>query len=184
MSVSFLDNFLDQNLVNDIETIATDIEFPWFWRSSTTYGESELGKQHKDFQFVHLMYYDDEVKSTVFGLAQHLLFQFEDKTNLRIKNVKKIKANLTVQSSLSEQDLEPAIHTDCPKDVTNYLSIIYYVMDSDGDTVFFDDDKNEIMRKPPVKGTCVYFPSNMWHRHTPPKDNKRRIVFNIVVELQ
>ena len=183
MSVSSLETFLHPDFVSDVEAVFTDMEFPWFWRSSTTYGEGEAGKDHKDFQFIHLIYYENEAKSNIFGMAQHILFEFEAKTGMRIKDVHKVKANLTTQSWLTEEDLAPAKHIDIEKGSGKYLTIVYYVLDSDGDTIVYSDEGQEIARKAPVKGTAVYFPSHMWHRHTPPRDHKRRIVINFVLEL-
>lgn len=183
MQATLIEDFLNPDFTNTVEEILGSKDFPWFWRSSTTYGEADLGADHKDFQFIHIMYFDNAPKSNVFGLAQEILFAFEQKTGKRIKEPFRIKANLTVQSNLTDDELKSAIHIDTPKG-SNTVSILYYVNDSDGDTVFYDDDKNEIQRFSPKKGTAVWFPSDNWHRHTPPRDNKRRLVINFVVQLE
>lgn len=184
MSVSVLENFLPDDLVEAIEATLCGKEFPWFWRSSTTYGEDSLGAEHKDFQFVHLVYFEGIAKSNIFDMTVPILLEFEARTGMQIKNIDKIKANLTTQSWLTEEELETAKHTDIIEGRGKYITIVYYVTDSDGDTILYTPDGQEFMRKAPVKGTAVYFPSTMLHRHTPPRNHKRRIVFNIVVEIQ
>jgi len=58
-----------------------------------------------------------------------------------------------------------------------YVSGIYYVKDSDGDTVFFGDT---ITRITPKKGTLVIFPSNLLHASSNPQISQERIVINFV----
>ena len=183
MSISTLENFIPDDLVSALEETLCGKEFPWFWRSSTTYGEDAEGADHKDFQFVHLVYFNDEAKSNVFDLVVPILIEFEARTGMQIIRLDKIKANLTTQSWLTEEELETAKHTDVVEGRGKFITIVYYVNDSDGDTIIYAPDGQEAMRKSPVKGTAVYFPSTEIHRHTPPKEHKRRIVLNIVVEL-
>ena len=184
MSISTIENFIPDDLVSALEETLCGKEFPWFWRSSTTYGEYEEGEGHKDFQFIHLVYFNNEVKSNIFDLVVPILIEFEAQTGMQIKQLDKIKANLTTQSWLTEEELETAKHIDVVEGRGKFLTIVYYVTDSDGDTIIYASDEQEVIRKAPVKGTAVYFPSTELHRHTPPKEHKRRIVLNIVVELE
>lgn len=136
----------------------------------------------KDFQFIHTIYANNEQKSEVFELVKPLLDEFEYKTALPIKAIHRIKANLLPKQILDEEGLAETIHIDVDKGDKKYLTIVYYVSDSDGDTVIYD--KGEVVFKAsPVKGMAVYFPSHMEHRATPPVNNKRRIVLNIIVEI-
>jgi hypothetical protein len=128
-----------------------------------------------------MAYYKGQPQSELFNYVRPLLFEFEKATGLTIKDVYKIKANLLPKQELD--DIEASIHTDLDKSDKNYISIVYYVIDSDGDTVIYDDDGNVVLQASPVKGSAVYFPSHMKHRGTPPALNKRRIVLNMIVEL-
>lgn len=182
--MSVLKDFLPKELEDKLEEIICYHKFPWYWRPSTTYGIYEEGKESKDYQFVHIMYHENTVYSEAFELAREVLFKFELKTGMKIKDLIRIKANLTTPTMLTDAELDDAIHIDAVKEDGNYYSIIYYVMDSDGDTILCDEDKKHIAWKAPIKGTAVYFPSHQWHRHTPPKRHKRRVVINFIVEIE
>ena len=72
------------------------------------------------------------------------------------------------------------IHIDNPYP---HLSCVYYINDSDGDTIFFDDEENEIRRISPKKGKCVFFNGSIKHCSSPPSKTHRGIVnFNFLAE--
>lgn len=180
MSIQILENFLPKELEDKLEELICHHQFPWYWRSSSTYG---IYKEGKDYQFVHIIYHENTAYSEIFELARNILFEIEMQLGITIKDLYKIKANLTTPSALSEEDLNDAIHIDMGKSDKEYYTLVYYVNDSDGDTIIYDDNKNVVKHKSPQKGSAIFFPSHTWHRHTPPKSHKRRIVLNFVFEL-
>jgi hypothetical protein len=185
--IKTLENFASEELVNKIEEIVNSHEFPWFWRPSTVHGMNEKGADSKDFQFVHLVYYQGQPQSYLFEQTRELLLCIEKATGFVIKDINKIKANLLPKYELTPQALEEALHIDVEQGESNFMSFVYYVADSDGDTVIYESIDGALQpkyRKAPKKGTAVYFPSYMWHRATPPKDHKRRLVLNIIVEVE
>ena len=176
-----LNNFVSPELANELEEVLSGHQFPWFWRPSTVHGVNENNYPSIDFQFIHMAFYKNQPQSELFNYVRPLLFEFEKATGYTIKDIYKIKANLLPKQELD--DVEASIHTDLDKSDKNYISIVYYVIDSDGDTVIYDDNKNVVLQTSPVKGSAVYFPSYMKHRGTPPKNNKRRIVLNIIIQI-
>lgn len=64
---------------------------------------------------------------------------------------------------------------------SNFISAVYYVNDSDGDTCLFYP--NEIVRIKPKKGSLLIFPSNIKHTSSNPTKNYERIVINFVMKL-
>ena len=60
-----------------------------------------------------------------------------------------------------------------------FLTILYYVNDSDGDTFFFDGD-NCVNRLQPIKGTAAMYPSKTWHAGSTPVEHETRVVINMV----
>lgn len=61
------------------------------------------------------------------------------------------------------------------------LSCLYYVNNSTGHSVFFDNDKNVIKKVKPKKGTGVIFNSNILHAGCyPNKENEPRVVVNFL----
>ena len=72
----------------------------------------------------------------------------------------------------------------------NSYSMIYYVNDSDGDTIIFNETSDEEKKKkpekltineriPPKKNRAVLFRGNYFHTSTNPIDNEKRIVLNV-----
>ena len=176
-----IDNFLPISLINELEKVITHHQFPWYWRPSTNYGIEGGNESSEDFQFIHLIYYNDTVQSEIFELVRNIVQGFANSTNIAIKNIYKIKANLLTKQTLSSAALHETVHIDI--EGSNFLSIIYYVTEADGDTVIFNKNNEVDLQISPKKGSAVYFSSNLNHRATPPTNYKRRIVLNIVVEI-
>lgn len=58
--------------------------------------------------------------------------------------------------------------------------LVYYVNDSDGDTVFYDKDHaTEIFRCKYKKGRAVLFPADIYHKAEAPKDTPLRISIGV-----
>jgi hypothetical protein len=64
-------------------------------------------------------------------------------------------------------------HTDTPDD---HFVCLYYINDSEGDTVIFDDNGKEIKRITPKKGRIVFFEGSMEHCSSRPATKTRAIL--------
>jgi hypothetical protein len=72
-------------------------------------------------------------------------------------------------------------HPHIDSNFENSVSCIYYVNDSTGDTVIFDDDLNVMEKITPKKGTGVIFNSNLLHAGCYPNDeNTPRVIINFL----
>lgn len=178
-NIGTIANFLPIELVETLRASICNSEFPWYWRESSKYGV--VSKGQKDYQFIHNVFYDGKPLSEMFPATEELIKAFVNTTGIEFIDINRIKVNLTTPSTLSEQELDEAIHFDIAAE-GEYLSIIYYVDDSDGNTLLYEDGKI-LVSQPPVKGTAFFFPSNMLHRHTPPTVHKRRLVINFVMQI-
>lgn len=174
-------NFASSSMASYIENVITNESMSWYWNDNTTY-EYEAALTPKDFQFTHVLYLNGRIQSELFDLARLIIHVFEAKTNIDVKSVIRAKINLMVNSSWTDEELNKIIHLD--SDNENSISLVYYVSDSDGDTVLYGHDGTTVVElASPIKGDLIYFKSNTPHRPTPPKDHKRRLVINIVVEV-
>ena len=95
-----------------------------------------------------------------------------------------------VKSNFEVSDLKNLVHKDIMDGdrgfnlKKKFISMVYYVEDSDGDTVLIDDDKRTILKtSEPIKGNAIIFDSERWHRSTPPKLNKRRVIINFILQV-
>ena len=165
---------IEKTKADELEKILLSDNFPWYWNESTLIGkESSLNS----FMFTHNFVVDGKVNSDYFYLLEPIFVAVEK--HAKIKSVLRIKANLLIKQELTEKELEDEIHTDI--DSSDYISFVYYVTDSDGDTVLFDND--ETITVSPQKNTGVLFTSNMKHRATSPMLHKRRVVLNFVFKI-
>lgn len=183
MAHGFVENFVPEGLAKALEETLLSSDFPWYWRPSSKYGTNQGSEQSNDFQFVHIIYYNDQPQSEVFMLVQDLVSFFGIATGIKIKNIHKIKANLLTKQEIDNESLEETIHADIEHPDKKYISAVYYVNDSDGNTVGFDKDNSVAFDITPKRSSAVYFPSEMQHRATPPKVSKRRVVLNMVFEI-
>jgi hypothetical protein len=178
---SKIEGIVSKEIQDKISDEILSTHFPWFFNDST------IGQYDKDkkagFQFIHTVLEDGRIVSPIFDYIKPILESFESSTNLTIKNLIRIKINLLTQLELSNIEIQNTIHTDIAKTspCTDVVSLVYYVMDSDGDTVVYDGD--DILTCSPVKGNAFYFKSVLDHRATNPILNQRRIVINFVMEV-
>ena len=62
-----------------------------------------------------------------------------------------------------------------------FTTAVYYVNDSDGDTLFFDSDMNIVKRVTPKKGRLALFDGTIFHAKEPSRKQDFRAVVNINV---
>jgi len=177
-----IESIIPKELQDKLSEEILSVNFPWYYNDSTT---GEYGNGGEDgFQFVHTVLKDNNITSPIFESLKPILQSFEEQTSFRIVNLVRIKINLLTQLKVTEEQIQNSIHTDIGKDspCTSVVSLVYYVEDSDGDTVVYDG--NNIITCTPKKGTAFYFKSIMDHRASNPIFNKRRIVINFVMEIE
>ena len=174
---------IDDALADEIEKVVGGYSFPWVWRSSSKYGMDMAGVVSKDFQFIHTIYANGEAKSDAFEQVSKLLSAFEKSLSIKFKSIHRIKANLLPKQILDDGALAETIHADVDESERKYLTFVYYVIDSDGDTYVYEADGGVKIQASPKKGMAVWFPSHMQHRASPPQEHKRRIVINAIVEI-
>ena len=75
------------------------------------------------------------------------------------------------------------IHIDTPADDKSglVLSCILYVNDSDGDTLFYSNETQEIVQRvSPIENRLLAFPADLLHSSSPPRDTMTRFMCNTV----
>ncbi len=160
---------------DELEKIFLSDAFPWYFNDNTVNDNKNSG-----FQFVHRIFDDGKVISDIFPKITLLMDRFHQHTGFEIKEIVRIKANLLTPVSLPNDVILNTFHRDVelPHD-DNHISVVYYVIDSDGDTVIFGNESVS-----PVKGRACYFNSNLMHRATNPTNYNRRIILNFVFRVK
>lgn len=190
--IKIIDKFLPQSLA-DIFEIYLTTRPAWLYTPHTSDpNETETDKLDSNIyetsQFVHPIYKDGSQESDLYETMKSFLFFVEDKFQIRLASLMRIKANLLVPNGLNDPNLYHSPHID-DGDV-NSFSILYYVNDSDGDTFFFNKTVEQgpynlkpIHKETPKKNTVILFPSKRFHSSSNPITSDKRIVINSVVGL-
>tara|TARA_Y100001937_G_C7070924_1_gene308328 strand:+ start:110 stop:703 length:594 start_codon:yes stop_codon:yes gene_type:complete len=196
--IKVIDNYLPKEYVDDIEKLFlkpeehSSSEINWYYNDYTASKDADYLKRIKDnkhffdsYQFTHIFYNMGEKNSSYFDKIIKIL---ED-TKINWKSIERIKANFTTNLTnrkpgdivVPHQDIKP--NSDYYKN-KKAISMIYYVHDTDGDTVFYDDECKKITKKvKPKKGRVVIFDSLIFHSYMRPIKSDKRVVINFIVNV-
>ena len=185
------DNILPKNIVNNVENILTSNNFPWFLSSKTVYrpdsfDESKINqninfKDRCSFKHSFTLGEPPNKFSMYYELAHNLLNNIVNIIGNKNYFLLRARANYTYPLASNEAKVPLLPHTDRQY---NHIVILYYVIDSDGDTIFLDNSNNIINRISPVKGRFIVFNGNITHSNYFPEFHDKRIVINYNVLMK
>ena len=175
--MQIIDNFMPTDWWENVYKVLNGDKFPWYLNKGTSYDDDGY------YQMIHNYYKDNERYSDLFMMVQPLIFEFQKQTTYQLKDVNRIKSNLLFNRPMTEEQKRKVIHQDMHE--PNYVSLLYYVYDSDGDTILYQDDKvTEVMRVTPKANRALIFDSRIWHTAELPIKNQTRQVINCVFEVK
>ena len=177
--ITVIENFVPKQYQDYLEKEFFSSSFPLYLTTHTVYPVNQQQNLITDLtkdspQFFHKFFGSEGINSNYWGVISPLCFKFLEQNP--DYSTFKVKLNLNVQDNNFYFDNYYVPHTDM--DVSDGMTGIYYVCDSDGDTLFFDDNKNVAQRFTPKKGVFVYFDSNTVHAGQPPKKSMFRCLVN------
>jgi len=178
MEITVIENFLEKEQQDFLENLLIfSRKVPYYYSNFTTEKISFHTDQVKDTsQFVHGFVNYNKKISTKWEHVEHIITKLSSLLNEDMYIIR-FKANITYPQQDYEKDWFNGPHIDTP--FKEAISVIYYVNDSDGDTVFFNE-KNEIYKAvSPKKGTLVYFNNDIKHSGKLPFENNLRVLLNI-----
>ena len=134
--------------------------------------------------FSHLVYdYSKGPISPLFNEIRNIFLFLEQATGIVVDEVYRIKANLSLPICAIKTYNPP--HTDVEEE--GFFSLVYYVDDSDGETVVFDKmygedilNYNIVQTIKPKKGRAVLLKSHQYHASANPINFDTRYVLNFV----
>ena len=182
LPLKVFENVLSVDEYQKMFSIVDDRHIAWFFfdnchdsklfgtaTDSTTYG------------FIHNLFDKGDIASIYLDLFTPLLVSISQHYSCDVKLVR-MKMNMTINVG-GQVQLYP--HVDNPHEAknNNFKTAIYYINDSDGDTLFFDNKENIIYRQTPKKNTLVLFNGDLLHAPQLPLVSPKRLVLNINVLL-
>lgn len=202
-----IDNVIPIDFQNDIiRKIQGDQHFPWFllhkighpdfFGENTTpdYTDPNITD---DVGFYH-MAFNGEVESPYYDFFKLILYFFMEKVDIKIKKILRIRLRYTHKGLDHSEKKYAAPHVDFNSN-DPYSTLIYYVDNSDGDTIIFDkkfnpheeiynpiisDPLKELIRYTPKKGSALFFNGHRYHAGNFPIKKSSRIVINFDFEIE
>ena len=205
--MKYIEDLIPKTYQKDLLALFTSNEFPWFYQKGTIYTNKNISLQESfgnhicldknttdSQQFVHVFVSDGKANSSLYSVVKPILY-FIEQQGIDCTRLRRIKANMLLQDTSFPENHYNIPHvdspnTECTKDIK---SLIYYVNDSDGDTVLFNerivfpfmgspDQLTVNHRVTPKAGSCILFNAHTYHASTPPKVNINRMVINFLFE--
>ena len=180
MKIKIIDNYIPPKQAYDIEEFFLGPNFGWHWNKETIEQEELEKYKTKNTvntgQFTHsiMRNYENDILHTsdVYNSIKEIF------KNINFNLLIRIKSNLNLNVTGYKKKSHQPIHDDAR--VSGYRSLIYYINDSDGDTIFFNDKLKEIKRVNPKKGRAVIFDSQILHCGCNPIKQQQRGVINFI----
>jgi hypothetical protein len=166
-----VDHFVPESLSSHLDNLLHMPVFPWYYYDGTIEGQ----KQNDSPQFVHSFLDNDHIESNFYHEVSPIIVLAEKYFDFNIHHIVRVKSNFLYKNNLR---VHHPLHDD---ETIGHISLLYYVNDSDGDTVLYSPD-NEVYYISPKKGRLLAFPSHWQHASSSPLTHKTRIVVNCVVK--
>lgn len=184
------DNFLNLEQIFEISQKVTKDNKDIIWNArESTAGINKYPKLKnnnikisEDEQYIHSASFHENRISEIHDFGVDLLHIFAKKHGIQIKKILRIKANI-----LKKTNKQNHIHPPHVDMTTPHLVLLYYVNDSDGDTVIFNQkyssqqDPTLTVNKTiaPKAGAAIVFDGLTYHSSSSPQYTGERIVLNI-----
>ena len=192
--VTVIDDFIDKDYQEKIKLQLLggfdkrnkhhDSDFPWFYIEDVTAAGDE-DSQHRPGLGHQYVEFDDISPGIVVSDYHDLMIPMLKKVGFRvgISDVKVIQGRSFLQFPIKERGEPDLPHIDIMD--KNHIVGLYYVVDSDGDTIIYNERKESktytIKQKvTPKQGRIVIFDGGLYHTAEQPLNNTRCIVnYNI-----
>ena len=172
--IKVVDNFIPKSLENKLDNILS-------YHLHYQYVPNTVEKNDEDYcpSFSRKIYHQLELENTdkdyLFTLSP--LYVFLNSQNLFLHNI--LQARIFFQiPSIAPPIHKPHVDLNVPHQVC-----LYYVNDSDGDTIIYDSTGKTIRKISPKKGRMIFFNGNLKHSASTPTQNHRAVInYNVITE--
>jgi len=164
--IKIIENALTPSHQTELRDVLLNWQFPWYYSANTNYA-TQTPQPDDVPQFTHGFMRENTPNSSLVQVPLAVL----DKMGIPTDQILRAKANLVMREP--ERKTHPP-HTD---DNKPHIAMIYYVIDSDGDTVFYKGNQ-EFQRVGPKAGRAVIFDGAIPHSSSSPVNHRHRLVLN------
>ena len=183
MKPKIIDNFIPNHYnkgINDL--IFRDAsKFPWYYLPNISGWENKFNVEDVKFVnnqsgFYHLLYSQGSQASPMFQALLPFLGYVEDKFDVSINNLIRVRVGMNIHTG-EEGSHYP--HTDL--DIPN-KTLLYYLDESDGNTIFYEQKKDKLevsLTNPHTQNQAVLFDGLTLHSSSSPVEYSKRTTINI-----
>ena len=165
--IEIYDDIVPSKLINSIEESILDKSMKWTYVQNITAENSKKYLPGFINRFISKALKLYEPRCFYFS---QILYYLANKLDINIIDIIRGRAFLQLPTTKS---ISNDIHVDL--DFSHWVCL-YYVCDSDGDTIFYDDNENEIKRISPKKGRIAFFDGSIKHCSSTPSKTHRIII--------
>ena len=183
-----IDNFIDAEYQKDIRNVLIgqfqykEEDFPWYYIEDITAAGDTGNQSRRALAHEYVSYVDGEKIGEKLSIFHHLFLPMLKDVcrRMNIKNINVLQGRSFLQFPLLLKDRS----VDTPHiDIYNkeHLVVLYYVCDSDGDTIIYNEREQlgtyTIKQKvTPKQGRMVLFDGSLMHTAEQPLNNARCVV--------
>lgn len=178
-----IENFLPQCYNDELNDMFNLYDFDWHYLDDISGAPKNIFIEEQEYEnqlgFGHVFFQDKQAISPFFHEVFPIIYFIADKFNLElsINQILRIRAGMNVNVN-PEKNIVHRAHVDY--DNIRHKTFLYYVNDSDGDTIFYKNKELEPCEKiSPKKNTALVFDGDVFHSSSTPKNNNKRITINI-----
>lgn len=181
--ITLIEDLLKPNQFSYVQQRLTDVGIDWFYLPFTA-NANDIATEDPKYQgsFSHLVYKDNQSISPLWEPSLLVLLAALDHKGEELDSVLRVRLGLCTRTPWP---VEHTPHIDHP--VLNHRTGIFYPADSSGDTVIFDQRKEqpkremytEWHRQRPTANLWMDFPGQHFHSSTTPTEHESRYVLTI-----
>jgi len=182
-------NFLLENEILEIENIFYSNENKWNYSRYALQNDHEnhdwiISLDQEDFQYFGLSVEKD---SSHYFFIENIIKKFLEKHNMELTDIYRIRLNATPSVN---KFIETRPHVDAPD---KHYIFLYYVNDSDGDTVIFEETyiagqkvktTTPMHKITPKRGAAILVNGENFHTHAAPQNGDLRKVINANIMIK
>jgi hypothetical protein len=192
------DNIVDIEIQNEIEKYVYDKNLHWDIKTNITKNEGI----NTNYSFPAQVISPPHIDKNILKFIDIIIDNSLNMINKKLVKKYRIKINKTIPHRIDTNEEYRLLHIDKAEP---HVTIIYYINDSDGDTLIFNDENNKHLKNikqfmnndnfldfknfelnkciSPKKGRVVVFDGNLWHYGKYPTKGERNIInINLVIE--
>lgn len=190
--ICIFDDIVSKDIQNKIESFVYDEKLIWDDYSNITGG----GGYFVNYSFPAKVLPDKRINTEILKLIDVITENVMSKIKEKLLKKYRIKINKTFPHNFDLSNEYKLMHVDRDE---QHVVIIYYVNDSDGDTMVYEDVDNKHLGKcgteiefdnfklikeiTPKKGRVAVFNGNLWHYAKYPSKGERNVInMNVVVQ--